>query len=135
MAARPAWRRPDRGTAGYAIDRAADGIAIALLGARESGAKSAQRQNALVNRLLLGDISGDEFVARALRIGSDLRDRALAGGVGLPRRDRGRTPAKKPWRSCAGRCVCPRWSPTSASTPWPSWACRETRSETKSSSG
>ncbi|BBY50540.1 hypothetical protein MARA_40080 [Mycolicibacterium arabiense] len=65
------------GTAGYALDRATDGIAIALLGARESGAKSAQRQNALVSRLLLGDISGDDFVARALRIGRDLRDRAL----------------------------------------------------------
>jgi purine catabolism regulator len=65
------------GTAGYALDRATDGIAIALLGARESGAKSAQRQNALVSRLLLGDISGEAFVARALRIGRDLRDRAL----------------------------------------------------------
>ena len=65
------------GTAAYAIDRAADGIAIALLGARESGARSAQRQNALVSRLLLGDISGDAFVSRALRIGRDLRDRAL----------------------------------------------------------
>ena len=43
---------PVGGIAGYALDRAADGIAIALLGARESGAKSAQRQNALVNRLL-----------------------------------------------------------------------------------
>lgn len=68
---------PIVGTAGYAIDRAADGIAIALLGARESGARSAQRQNALVSRLLLGDISGDAFVTRALRIGRDLRDRAL----------------------------------------------------------
>lgn len=65
------------GTAAYALDRAADGIAIALLGARESGARSAQRQNALVSRLLLGDISGDAFVTRALRIGRDLRDRAL----------------------------------------------------------
>jgi purine catabolism regulator len=68
---------PIVGTAGYAIDRAADGIAIALLGARESGARSAQRQNALISRLLLGDISGDAFVTRALRIGRDLRDRAL----------------------------------------------------------
>ena len=68
---------PVDGIAGYALDRAADGIAIALLGARESGAKSAQRQNALVNRLLLGDISGEAFVTRALRIGRDLRDRAL----------------------------------------------------------
>jgi purine catabolism regulator len=68
---------PVDGIAGYALDRAADGIAIALLGARESGAKSAQRQNALVSRLLLGDISGEAFVTRALRIGRDLRDRAL----------------------------------------------------------
>lgn len=65
------------GTAGYAVDRATDGIAIALLGARESGARSAQRQNALVSRLLLGDIDGEAFVARALRLGRDLRDRAL----------------------------------------------------------
>ncbi len=68
---------PMPGTAGYAADRATDGIAIALLGARESGARLAQRQNALINRLLLGDISGEAFVSRALRIGRDLRDRAL----------------------------------------------------------
>lgn len=65
------------GTASYAVDRATDGIAIALLGARESGAKSAQRQNALVSRLLLGEISGEAFVSRSLRIGRDLRDLAL----------------------------------------------------------
>lgn len=68
---------PVVGTAGYALDRAADGIAIALLGARESGARSAQRQNSLVSRLLLGDISGEDFVTRALRIGRDLRNRVL----------------------------------------------------------
>jgi purine catabolism regulator len=68
---------PIVGTAGYAIDRAADGIAIALLGARATGARSAQRQNVLVSRLLLGDISGDAFVTRALRIGRNLRDRPL----------------------------------------------------------
>jgi purine catabolism regulator len=68
---------PIVGIAGYALDRATDGIAIALLGARESGARSAQRQNALVSRLLLGDISGEAFVTRALRIGRDLRDRPL----------------------------------------------------------
>lgn len=68
---------PLAGTAGYAVDRATDGIAIALHGARESGARSAQRQNALVSRLLLGDISGEAFVNQALRIGRDLRDRAL----------------------------------------------------------
>lgn len=68
---------PIAGTSGYAVDRATDGIAIALLGARESGAKSAQRQNALVSRLLLGDISGEAFVNQALRIGRDLRDRTM----------------------------------------------------------
>lgn len=68
---------PIAGTAGYAVDRATDGIAIVLLGARESGAKSAQRQNALVSRLLLGDISGEAFVNQALRIGRDLRDRTM----------------------------------------------------------
>lgn len=68
---------PMNGSAGYALDRITDGIAIALLGARESGARLAQRQNALINRLLLGDISGEAFVSRALRIGRDLRDRAL----------------------------------------------------------
>ncbi|WP_406230491.1 PucR family transcriptional regulator [Nocardia sp. NBC_01009] len=65
------------GTHAYAMDRATDVIAIALLGARESGARAAQRQNALVSRLLLGDISGEMFVTRALRIGRDLRDRSL----------------------------------------------------------
>ena len=69
--------QPIAGTAGYAVDRATDGIAIALLGARESGAKSAHRQNALVSRLLLGDISGEDFVERALRIGRDLRNQPL----------------------------------------------------------
>src|SRR5882757_2070024 len=62
----------------YALDRAADAIAITLLGDRESGARASHRQSSLVNRLLLGDISGDQFVGRALRIGRDLRDRPLA---------------------------------------------------------
>ncbi len=68
---------PLAGIEAYALDRATAGIAIALLGARESGAKAAQRQNALVSRLLLGDISGEMFVNRALRMGCDLRERAL----------------------------------------------------------
>ncbi len=86
---------PVVGTASYALDRATDGIAIALLGARESGAKSAQRQNALVSRLLLGDMSGDAFVSRALRIGCDLRDRVLFA-VFVCRETPAGTPAKKP---------------------------------------
>jgi purine catabolism regulator len=66
------------GVHAYALDRAADAIAIALLGDRESGARASQRQSSLVNRLLLGDITGEQFVDRALRVGRDLRDRPLA---------------------------------------------------------
>ncbi|MBO3682136.1 PucR family transcriptional regulator [Streptomyces sp. NEAU-YJ-81] len=66
------------GVHAYAMDRAADAIAIALLGDRESGARASQRQSSLVNRLLLGDITGEQFVDRALRVGRDLRDRPLA---------------------------------------------------------
>ena len=61
-----------------AVSRAADAIAITLLGDRESGARSSQRQSSLLNRRLAGDISGEHFVDRALRIGRDLRDRPLA---------------------------------------------------------
>ncbi|GDY59883.1 hypothetical protein SVIO_105060 [Streptomyces violaceusniger] len=61
----------------HAIDRTADVIAISVLSAREVGAQAAQRENALVNRLLLGDISGDSFITRALRLGKDLRGRPL----------------------------------------------------------
>ena len=66
------------GVQAYALDRAADTIAIALLGDRESGARASHRQSSLVNRLLLGDITGEQFVDRALRVGRDLRDRPLA---------------------------------------------------------
>jgi purine catabolism regulator len=61
----------------HAIDRTADVIAISVLSAREVGAQAAQRENALVNRLLLGDISGESFINRALRMGKDLRGRPL----------------------------------------------------------
>jgi PucR family transcriptional regulator, purine catabolism regulatory protein len=77
------WLHVMHGTAqlstagGYALDRAAISIAITLLSDRESGARIAQRQNSLINRLLLGDISGEQFVSGALRIGRDLRERPL----------------------------------------------------------
>ncbi|MFV2172753.1 PucR family transcriptional regulator [Actinomadura sp. LOL_016] len=61
----------------YALERTAAAVAITLLGERASGARSAQRQGALVNRLLLGDLSGEDFVAKALRLGRDLRGRKL----------------------------------------------------------
>ncbi|MBI0378926.1 PucR family transcriptional regulator [Streptomyces rhizosphaericus] len=66
------------GVHAYALDRAADTIAIALLGDRESGVRASHRQSSLINRLLLGDITGEQFVDRALRVGRDLRDRPLA---------------------------------------------------------
>ncbi|OPF81729.1 PucR family transcriptional regulator [Streptomyces antioxidans] len=69
------------GVDAYALDRAADTIAIALLGDRESGVRASHRQSSLINRLLLGDITGEQFVDRALRIGRDLRDRPLAAVV------------------------------------------------------
>ncbi|MGW5739851.1 PucR family transcriptional regulator [Amycolatopsis sp. NPDC003861] len=60
-----------------AMERAAAAVAISLLSERESGARAAQRQGALLNRLLLGDITGEKFVSRALALGQDLRDREL----------------------------------------------------------
>ncbi|HEX4431319.1 MAG TPA: PucR family transcriptional regulator [Frankiaceae bacterium] len=59
------------------LERAAAAVAISLLSERESGARTAQRQGALLNRLMLGDISGEEFVQRALTLGQDLRDRPV----------------------------------------------------------
>lgn len=64
-----------------ALSRAADAIAITLLGDRNRGARSSERQASLLNRLLSGDLSGDQFVDRALRIGRDLRDRPLIVAV------------------------------------------------------
>jgi len=61
----------------YALDRTADAIAITLLGDRESAVRASHRQSSLVNRLLLGDISGEQFVDKSIRIGRDLRDRPL----------------------------------------------------------
>ena len=57
----------------HAIERATAAIAISLLGERAVGAESGQRRGALINRLLLGDISPEGFVSRALTLGVDLR--------------------------------------------------------------
>jgi purine catabolism regulator len=59
------------------LERAAAAVAISLLSERESGARAAQRQGALLNRLQLGDIPGEKFVERALALGQDLRHRDL----------------------------------------------------------
>lgn len=67
-----------------ALDRAATAVAITLLGERESGARAAKRHGALLNRLMLGDLSGDEFLGRALALGADLRERPLVVAVTAP---------------------------------------------------
>ncbi|MFI0817392.1 PucR family transcriptional regulator [Streptomyces sp. NPDC021098] len=59
------------------LERAAAAVAISLLSERESGARASQRQTALLNRLLLGDITGERFVSLSLALGQDLRGRDL----------------------------------------------------------
>jgi purine catabolism regulator len=63
------------------LERAAAAIAITLLSERESGARAAQRAGTLLSRLQLGDITGEKFVARALALGQDLRERDLIVAV------------------------------------------------------
>ncbi|MGV9847428.1 PucR family transcriptional regulator [Streptomyces sp. NPDC003442] len=74
------------------LERAAAAVAITLLSEREHGARSAQRQTALLNRLLLGDITGEKFVSLSLALGQDLRGRDLIvvtarAGDGQPFKD------------------------------------------------
>ncbi|MFI7314671.1 PucR family transcriptional regulator [Streptomyces hygroscopicus] len=59
------------------LERAAAAVAITLVSERESGARASQRQTALLNRLLLGDIPGEKFVSLGLALGQDLRGRDL----------------------------------------------------------
>jgi purine catabolism regulator len=61
----------------FAVQRAAAAVAISLLSERESGARSAQRHGALINRLMLGDLSGEDFVAKAVALGRDMRNKAF----------------------------------------------------------
>ncbi len=69
----------------YVSGRAIAAIAITLLGEQVRGARRSQRAGALISRLMLGDISGDGFVDRALRLGRDVRRRSflvvVAGGI------------------------------------------------------
>ncbi|WP_412515221.1 PucR family transcriptional regulator [Actinomadura madurae] len=69
-----------------ALERATAAIAISLLSERESGARSVQRQGALLSRLMLDDISGEEFVQSALGLGRDLRGKPLLVVVAARRR-------------------------------------------------
>ncbi len=69
----------------YVSSRAIAAIAITLLGEQIRGARRSQRAGALISRLMLGDISGEGFVDRALRLGRDVRGRSflvvVAGGL------------------------------------------------------
>lgn len=64
-----------------ALDHAASAIAISLLNSRVTRVRSAHHQSVLVNRLMVGDLSGTGFVQRALQIGQDLRGKALVVAV------------------------------------------------------
>ncbi|GAA1061092.1 helix-turn-helix domain-containing protein [Agromyces bracchium] len=73
-----------------ALARTAEVIAITLLSG-DQGARRTQRQKSLVVRLMAGDLTGPQFVERALRIGQDLRDCPLVvvvahrtGAAGAP---------------------------------------------------
>ena len=59
------------------LERGAAAIAISLLNERASGSTSRHQQGILINRLMLGDVSGQGFVDRALRLGKDLRKAKL----------------------------------------------------------
>lgn len=60
------------------VESGASAIAISLLNDRVTGARSRHQQGLLINRLLMGDINGEAFVERALRLGRDLRRSNLA---------------------------------------------------------
>ncbi|HET9648856.1 MAG TPA: PucR family transcriptional regulator ligand-binding domain-containing protein [Microlunatus sp.] len=68
----------------YAIGRATAAIAITLLSEQVRGARRSQRDSALISRLMLGDISGDGFVDRAMRLGRDVRGRSFLAVVAGP---------------------------------------------------
>jgi purine catabolism regulator len=61
----------------YAVGRATAAIAITLLSEQVRGARRSQRDGALISRLMLGDISGDGFVDRAMQLGRDLRGKSF----------------------------------------------------------
>jgi purine catabolism regulator len=64
-----------------ALGHAASAIAISLLNTRVTRARSAHHQGILINRLMVGDISGTGFVQRSLQIGHDLRGMRLVVAV------------------------------------------------------
>ncbi len=63
------------------IQQGASAVAISLLNERITGARSRHQQGLLINRLMLGDVTGKGFVDRALRLGRDLRKLQLAVAI------------------------------------------------------
>ncbi|MCZ4519329.1 PucR family transcriptional regulator [Rhodococcus ruber] len=73
----PALGQVDNRMDHIALDHAASAIAISLLNSKVTRVRSAHHQGVLVNRLMVGDLSGTGFVQRALQIGQDLRGKSL----------------------------------------------------------
>ena len=61
----------------YAMGRATAAIAITLLSEQLRGARRSQRDGALISRLMLGDISGEGFVDRAMQLGRNFRGKSF----------------------------------------------------------
>ncbi len=59
------------------VERATAAIAITLLGEQVRGVRRFQRHAVLINRLRLGDIDGEAFVERSVRLGRDIRGKAF----------------------------------------------------------
>lgn len=67
-----------------ALGRTSEVISITILGDRDNGTRSTQRQASLLSRLISGDLSGTDFTQRAIRVGRDLRDRPLVVVAAVP---------------------------------------------------
>lgn len=73
---------------GFAAERAAAAIAISLLTDRTREAREGQRTASLVSRLMLGEISGPEFIQYAKRLGFQLdSERAIVAIANKDPRD------------------------------------------------
>ncbi len=71
----------------YAVGRATAATAITLLSDQVRGARRSQRHAALINRLIMGDITGEGFIERAMKMGRDLRRKSFIVVVAAPHHD------------------------------------------------
>lgn len=77
----------------FALERAATAVAISLLTDRTTQARHDQRSTSLITRLILGDLTGTEFVDRARSLGYSLGNESLVALVLHTSRD---SPAPDP---------------------------------------